>query len=229
MVKLSNSLDSNTLDAIATSTYATQAYTLDYDHINNVVCGASDMQARIDNLDGMVKKPEVAIETTTKLDIKNNKIYVKHYKDGFFERERTIMPSIKDIKVHDKSVVMTFADNTKTVAVLHDEDKFNLEQGISICITKKLLGNDGGAIYNKLIKKAFKIMDQNEKVDKAAKEKEEAAKQRKKAIAAKRDKKKVKKRNEQIEIQKEAFIRAFEAITANCDNLSKYFKTPLDK
>lgn len=172
----------------------------------------NDLQKKLDDL---TKTPEVAPETTTKLDVRGNNIFVKHYKDGFFESDRRVMPDIKNIRVHGKTVMVYFADNTHTVAVLNSGDEFSLEQGISICITKKLLGKDGGSIYNKLIRRALKVMDQNEKAERDAAEKKEAAKNRKQAAADKRDKKKAKKREEQIEIQKEAFVRALETVTGN--------------
>lgn len=174
-------------------------------------------------VDKLTKTPEVAPETTTKLDIRSKDIFVKHYKDGFLKSNRRIMPDIKNVRVHGKTVMVYFADNTKTVAVLHDEDEFNLEQGISICITKKLLGQDGGSIYNKLIRRALKVMDQNEKAERDAAEKKEAAKNKKLAAADKRDKKKAKKREEQIEIQKEAFVRALETVTGNKKLFGKKF------
>lgn len=165
----------------------------------------SDLAEAVDKL---TKTPEVRPDTTTKLDIKNGKIAVRHYKDGFFKFERTIMPDIKDVKVHNNTVLVTFADNTKTVAVLDKEDKFDLEQGISICITKKLLGENGSSIYNKLIKRAFKVKNQNEKAAEKAKKAKEKENQRKELALARHKKKMNKKREEQIEIQKEAYIRA---------------------
>lgn len=192
----------------------------------NAVTGTTT-SSKVDELaeavEKLTKTPEVAPETTTKLDIRGNNIFVKHYKDGFFESDRRIMPDIKNIRVHGKTVMVYFADNTKTVAVLNSGDEFSLEQGISICITKKLLGKDGGSIYNKLIRRALKVMDQNEKAEREAEEKKEATKNRKKAAADKRDKKKAKKREEQIEIQKEAFVRAFETVAGNKRFFSKIF------
>lgn len=156
----------------------------------------------------LTKKPEVRPETTTKLDIKNGKIYVKHYKDGFFESERNVISDIKDVEVYGNTVLVTFADNTKTVAVLDKEDAFSLEQGISICITKKLLGKDGSSVYNKLIKRALKVKTNKEKdAEKAEKAKEEA-KRRKEAARIKHEKKQFKKREKEIETYKEAIIRA---------------------
>lgn len=165
-----------------------------------------------DMINDIVKKPEVSPDTHTKLDVKNGNIYARYFKDGFFTNEKRIISDIKDVTQYDNVIIVTFADGTKTKAVLDDEDFYSLEQGISICITKKLLGEGGSAIYNKLINRAFKVIKQNEAADKKAKEKKLADKKRKEAAAAKKAQKKLKKREEQIEIQKEAYIRAMKAL-----------------
>lgn len=87
-----------------------------------------------------------------------------------------IMPDIVDVRVmEEKGVVMVlFADGTNEKAVLNKEDKFNLEQGISICITKKLLDikcGNGSNVYNKIIKSVKKIY--TNKIDKLRKNKAE--------------------------------------------------------
>ena len=92
------------------------------------------------------KEPEVRTDTKTELKVSNNKIYARHYSDGFFQTEKYLIPAITDVKVYNNTVVVFFADNTKTSAVLNREDKFNLEQGISICLTKKLLGENGNSL-----------------------------------------------------------------------------------
>lgn len=164
----------------------------------------------------LTKTPEVRLDTTTKLDTKNGKIYVKHYKDGFFKSERCIISDIKDVEVYNKTVLVTFADNTKTVAVLDKEDEFNLEQGISICITKKLLGENGSSIYNKLIKRAFKVKEQNDKAAEKAKKAKAEEKQRRELALARHKKKQAKKREEQIAMYAEAFTRAMKTIGGKC-------------
>lgn len=154
------------------------------------------------------KTPEVRPDTTTKLNAKNGKLYVKHYKDGFFKSERHLMPDITDIKVYDNTVLMYFSDNTHTVAVLDNEDAFDLERGISICLTKKLLGECGSSIYNKLIKRAFKVIKDNDQA-KAKKKKEKAEAEQRKAAALKRhQKKQAKKREAHIAEMAEAYVRA---------------------
>ena len=177
-------------------------------------CVSIEMTDLKEAVDKLTKTPEVRPDTTTKLDIQNGKLKVKHYKDGFFDSERAVMPDIKDVKVHGKTVVVIFADDTKTVAVLDSEDNFNLEQGISICITKKLLGKDGSSVYNKLIKRAFKVKKQNEKATEDAKKAKEAEKNRR-ALALTRHKKKLaKKREVEIEKYKEAYIRAMKHLNS---------------
>lgn len=154
------------------------------------------------------REPEVRADTKTELKISNNKIYARHYNDGFFKTEKYLIPDISDVKVYHNTVVVFFADNTKTSAVLDQEDKFNLEQGISICITKKLLGENGNSLYNKLMKLALRVKKKNE--DSAQKETERKKRQKERMAlnAERRRQKKLKKREEQIEIQKEAYLRA---------------------
>lgn len=154
------------------------------------------------------KIPEVPVETKTKLINKGKDLYVHLFNKGFFKSERRIMPDIKDVNVAGNVVFVTFADNTKTKAVLDVEDDFNLEQGISICITKKLLGEEGDSIYNKLIKRAFKIKAQSEREVEKAKRVYEEEKRKKEKTLARHKKRKVKKREDAIEIQKEAYLRA---------------------
>lgn len=169
------------------------------------------------------KKPEVSPETRTKLDVKNGKIYVKYFEDGFFSHEKQVVEDIKDVKEYGDAIIVTFADGTKTKAVLDYEDCYSLEQGISICITKKLLGKEGSAIYNKLIDRALKIKKKNEDAVKKTEEKKLEQKKRKEAAAARKAQKKLKKREEQIEIQKEAYIRAMNTLNESEKNKKKKF------
>lgn len=195
-----------------------------YSDMGKVDCipTADTVRIRMDELteavEKLIKTPDVRPDTTTKLCVEEDgNIYVKHYKDGFFKHMRCIMPDITDIKVHHNTVLVTFADNTKTVAVLDNEDKFNLEQGISICITKKLLGESGNSIYNKLIKRAFKVIKQNEQAE-AKKEKDKAEVEQKKARALKRhQKKQAKKREERITEMAEAYVRAIKHLNLSGD------------
>lgn len=132
---------------------------------------------------------------------------------------RRIMPDIKDVRVNNcgKSpiVVVEFYDGTSEKAVLSKEDTFNLEQGISVCITKKLLSMicpNGNGLYNKIIKRAVNIYkDKLRSEEKALAEKAKEAERRErkhKKNEKRREKRELNEREKQIEIYKEAYLRA---------------------
>lgn len=105
-----------------------------------------------------------------------------------------IMPEISDVRhITNKNdvigVEIKFADNTKQKAICSPNDTFNLEQGITICLFKKILENGlvavnslckgrGTSIYNKLVNHALKVMERRIKAEEKAK-KEEAEKKEK--------------------------------------------------
>lgn len=138
---------------------------------------------------------------------------------------KVIMPDIKDVKVvpnndTPKVVMVYFADGTVEKAVLDSSDTYSLEQGISICITKKVLGGgyagSGSSIYNKVIARAMKIMNDNQRADEEAKAATAAEMAREKKIAEKNRQRKeaqiARKREEEIQIQTEAYYRAMKKI-----------------
>lgn len=165
-------------------------------------------------------------EMKTKLICNANGIVAVHFKDGLPIGDCMIMPDIMDIEVKQndenskKVVIVYFMDETSEKAVLSGDDTFSLEQGISICITKKLLGRDtpyGSSIYNKLIKYAVKTMKENEQAAiefanylAAKEEKRRKMVAKKKARKEKREKKRI---EQQIEIQKEAYLRAMRELS----------------
>ena len=158
------------------------------------------------------KKPEVDPEVKSTLT-KNNKgkLCATFYKDGFKTSTKELIPDIKDVIVHNNCVVIVeFTDGTSEKAVLHPEDHFSVEQGISICIVKKLVG--GSSIYNKLIDRAVKVMINNDAERTKKQIEEEARKERKKKNDEKKARRKAAKREEYIETQKEAYIRALREV-----------------
>ena len=169
-----------------------------YNTIDNIVC----------NTRNATTKPTVSPETKTKFARKGNNLWVTHYKDGHYQKERNLVADFKNIKLVQNTVIVEWADGTKTKTTLDSEDKYSLEQGISICLTKKLLGEDGSSLYNKLIKRALKLKAANEAAMIKAKQDKEEAKERKLRYEEKRRAKKLRKREEAIEIQKEAYLRA---------------------
>lgn len=120
-------------------------------------------------------------------------------------------PKIAKIEVYNERVVkMTFADGTFTKAVCAENDIFDVDVGITICVMKKMLGKNGNKLYNNMIRDAHKLMteQENEKI-KAQMLKEEARKKQK-AEEMKRKAKKLKAKEEQIDITKQGFIRAMQ-------------------
>lgn len=124
-----------------------------------------------------------------------------------------------NIIVPDKVVEVTFADGTKEKSVCKEPDTFSLESAISICISKKIMG--GSSAYNNAVKhgmKVYKDKQKKEAVEKAEQERIEkkrakrlAYKERRAAKRADEEKqRRSREREEQIEIQTEAYLRAMD-------------------
>ena len=122
--------------------------------------------------------------------------------------------NITDYKViKDTVVIVTFADGTKEKAVCSLNDEFNLERGIEICVLKKLCG--GTKQYNSLIKSALKRVNEIDAKKKKEAEERELEKRRKAKAAERRAKRKAKKRQEQIDMQAEAFLKGMQLYDAS--------------
>lgn len=154
----------------------------------------------------------------------NNIVKFENGKVAFADKSvyvDSVMPDISDVHTIENNgevrvVVVTFADGTTEKAVLSADDTYSLEYGISICVTKRLLSmkcdGQGNSVYNKIVRHGLKVYENAQK--QAIKDAEEAyalqariekyAKKR----AAKRAKREVAAREEFIEIQKEAYLRA---------------------
>ena len=136
------------------------------------------------------------------------------------------IPKITDVEVIDndsvKVVIVRFEDGTFEKAVQNPDDTYSLEQGISICITKKLISkytNNETREYNKLIRGAIKTMKNNKKIAEKKAADEQAAKARAEKLIAKKKARKAKleaeQREREIEIQVEAYRRAMNLFTIN--------------
>ena len=130
------------------------------------------------------------------------------------------LPEIIDVEVINNCVtIVTFSDGTKEKAVLDKADTFNLEQGISICITKKLLaqitGCGGTKVYNGLIKRAIKKYNAHLDSIEAQKQIEEQKKKKYEKIAAKKAKRKAAQREARINEQAEAYRRALQSMNTS--------------
>lgn len=98
-----------------------------------------------------------------------------------------------EILAPEKVVRCTFSDGDTQKAVCCDEDTFSLEAGISVCITKHLIG--GTSNYNKAIKQGVDCYQNRIKAEeeKAIKEKQEKHRREKyEAYKKRRDEKRQK-------------------------------------
>lgn len=180
---------------------------------DDVRVNGSSLTDRLNDIEMATKTKDRPEETKTELVSEGNNLNIKYYKDGYYQSKKVLMPDIKDVRTAGNAVFVTFADGSFTKAVLNKEDgPFNLEQGISICLTKKLIGENGSSLYNKLIQRAFKVKKQKELEAKKAADKKEEEKRKAAKDKAKREKRKAKKREETIEMHREAYIRAMRDI-----------------
>lgn len=108
--------------------------------------------------------------------------------------------------VPGKVVRCTFLDGDIQKAVCHEEDTFTLEAGISICITKHLLGGTGN--YNKAIKQGVDCYKNKIKAEKEKRLAEERAKHRREKYEAYKKRRDEKRREQHIREQAEIFAKA---------------------
>ena len=122
------------------------------------------------------------------------------------------IPAVSKVEVYnDRVVKVTFTDGTFTKSVCSENDAFDIDVGITVCVMKRMLGKDGNKLYNNMIRDIHETMEKNikEKEEAIAKKAEERNKKRK--VELKKAAKKAKARQEQIDIQKTAMVEALHA------------------
>ena len=153
---------------------------------------------------------EATKELTDRLMKKINEIDKKeNKKDKKKETKTKVMPNdIVDYKIIDNTVVIfTFADGTTEKTVCdHEFDEFELKRAIELAICKKKFG--GTKAYNNAVRKAIKQVKEVDAKKKAEAEEKERIANRKAKYAERQAKRKAKRRQEQIDIQSEAFLKA---------------------
>lgn len=165
---------------------------------------------------------EMPDSTKTYLRGDGKHLSVGKYKDGHLQGVEKLIPEIRDVKVvDDQAVYVFFEDGTKERAVRSAYDTFTLEQGISICLAKKLIATickseSGSSVYNKLIEHCLKVYQNNREEERQQEQEENTLKERKKKAKEKASRRKERIRQKeterQIEIQKEAYVRAMREI-----------------
>ena len=129
-----------------------------------------DIEYKISDLHRIFSKICLAPE-----EQKKQKENFVRFKDGYiFSDGGIILADIKSIRVAQKDekpfvVIVKFTDGKIEKAFLQEGDTFSLEQGISICLAKKLLSEyteHETAVYNKIMKHAFEIYESGKQTDK---------------------------------------------------------------
>lgn len=132
----------------------------------------------------------------------------KQYRTIRFGRSKEtsiyLMPEFSDVRIirnkegFSIGVEIDFADGTKQKAICMPDDTFNLEQGITICLFKKILTYGchieeeyATGVYNKLVKHAIKIRNERIKAEEEAKKVKEEAKLQEQRFQEKRRKAKI--------------------------------------
>ena len=167
------------------------------------------------------KEDPMKIIRTYIVDMDTNKLIDVWRGNSVSAKSTTInkLPEIIDVKtINDKVVIVTFIDGTQTKAVCDKDDVFNLEVGIGICITKRLMSNDeqtGNAMFNKTIRSALKVMKRNEQIEKIRKEIIEEEKRIEDKIRRKKEKRAEKRRQKKIQMMAEAILLADKMKTEN--------------
>lgn len=119
------------------------------------------------------------------------------------------LPTVSKVETYSNRVVkVTFIDGTFTKSVCSENDIFDIDVGITICMMKRMFGKDGNKVYNNMIRDIHKTMDLNEKKKLEEKAIKAANRDKKQKFDAKKAEKKAAERQEQIDIQKTAMIEA---------------------
>ncbi len=136
--------------------------------------------------------------------------FVTPFKNDAVVKYVSIVVTDVNVIVPNKVVQVTFADGGKEKAVCQYPDVFDLETAIGLCIAKHAIG--GQSEYHKLVRDGIKTYENKLKKEKEENElQERIARKRAKRIAYKK-RKEERKREEAINIQKEAYVRAMQEI-----------------
>lgn len=149
---------------------------------------------------------------TQEYDKKNKEANIKEEKNMDKNHWIEGLPAVKKVETYNQRVVkVTFIDDTFTKSVCSENDHFDLDVGITICAMKRLLGtNSDNATreYNRFMNHVHKMIKKNEREKLEAKAQKLIEKDKKRKAELKKAANKLKAREEQIDIQKQAIIRA---------------------
>lgn len=151
---------------------------------------------------------ELPVEKARYLKLAGQPIVKQSTKSGWLEG----IPAVKKVETYNQRVVkVTFIDDTFTKSVCSENDHFDIDVGITICLLKRFMGtNSDNATreYNKTMNYIHAVMEKNEKEKVAAQAQKSSVKAKKRKAELKRAAKKLKAKEEQIDIYKQAILRA---------------------
>ena len=191
-------------------------------NLGSITIKAGDVYNCLSDIVKHVDEPTESKETKSKLAGDGFWRKVTKFKDGVKQDDYNVIPDIHDVRIYNNdagkpcAIYLDFVDGKTTSAAVRDQDSFNIESGITICLAKKLLdmrtNGCGSSTYNKLVKYALKRYEANRKYDEMVEQEEAENERRYKKLCEKKQRRKerlaAKERERQIEIQKEAFVRA---------------------
>lgn len=197
--------------------------------VNN---SAEDLKPYVDKcVQEATAAPTVRPETKCKMIINDREgaIFCESYENCKLKSTRRIMPDIDDVRIIEqkvddhtsiaRAVIVTFKDGTSSKATFNDGDWYSLEYGISVCITKRLLGEHGSSLYNKIVRRAMRVKAENDEAARRHAEEEARIANKLKKLAAKRAAKKARReaqqRESKIDMIAEAVVRAMQKINFN--------------
>lgn len=137
----------------------------------------------------------------------NNCMLDKGTLDKILNEHISFLNTIRDYKIiNDTVVIFKFGDGTEIKTVCNPNDKFDLHEAAKIAICKKKFG--GTKEFNNALRDAVRQVDAvtKRKADEVAEL--ERIEKRKAKYADRQEKRKEKKRQAQIDMQKEAFLKA---------------------
>ena len=226
------SSSTNRNDSIWISANPVPCNSLDYSKIHDIMIKSQGMRSNVAVCDEVhaysndtcccEKEEEKSMHTRNYENVykeNKNKVslsedFVRKVKFKPARYDNTDIPFVDRVETYnDRVVKVTFIDGTFTKSVCSENDAFDLDVGITICLMKRWLGKDGNRLYNNLIRKIHKRMDQKERIAQKEKELRAEIREKERKMKAKKAAKKEKARQEQIEIQKQSYIEALKTVS----------------
>ena len=116
---------------------------------------------------------------------------------------------------NNRAVKVTFADGSYARCVVQPGDVFDLDTGITICLLKRALGReDGHRRYNSLIRKAHRVLDEQQLVAERLRIEKESRQAAEQKLLARAEARRRLAREERIDEQREAHVRAVKQLRA---------------